>query len=335
MKNQIIKNIITALAVTAVIGVTGCGSNSSAGAAADTAADTQTVAEAAEAAGDTAADTAAENTEAEAEEAPAEVTHIVISTGGTGPKPYIWTDENNELQGYDIEVTKEIFSRLPQYDYEFVTTSEWLTGLDAGLYDFTVQHAGFNQERAEKYIFSDAYNADPHGILIRDDNDEIKGLEDLPGHTTEVSAGSNNANIFEAYNEAHPDAQIVLNYVDESAINMTPQQVSLGNVDFYFFTAATLRSQVEELGLDNVKIIELPPSEKDAWAGTVTGNFFIAPKGKEALLDDINGAFEEALADGTIERIARETTGDAVSVPTQEYIEEVRAKIADIQDSLN
>lgn len=333
MKKNVIKNILTAITLVAVIGITGCGSTASATVATSVEDDSKNNANNDVQAESTVAES--EQTETDGNAEPAEITHVVISTGGTGPKPYIWTDENNELQGYDIEVTKEIFSRLPQYDYEFVTTSEWLTGLDAGLYDFTVQHAGFNQERAEKYIFSDAYNADPHGILIRDDNDEIKGLEDLPGHVTEVSAGSNNANIFEEYNAAHPDAPIELKYIDEAAVNMSPQQVSLGNIDFYFFTQATLESQVEELGLDNVKIISIDPAEKDAWAGTVTGNFFIAPKNKQSLLDDINKAFEEALADGTIEKIAKETTGDAVSVPTIEYIEDVRSKIAEIQAGLN
>ncbi|MBO5552311.1 MAG: transporter substrate-binding domain-containing protein [Lachnospiraceae bacterium] len=332
MKNIIIKNFLTAITLTAAIGLAGCGTTGLGTLPATGEGDTQ---------GNAAEEVKADSTEPESEQAetagaaePADITHVVISTGGTGPKPYIWTDENNELQGYDIEVTKEIFSRLPQYDYEFVTTSEWLTGLDAGLYDFTVQHAGFNKERAEKYIFSDAYNADPHGILVRDDNNEIRGLEDLPGHVTEVSAGSNNANIFEEYNAAHPDAPIELKYIDEAAVNMSPQQVSLGNIDFYFFTQATLESQVEELGLDNVKIISIDPAEKDEWAGTVTGNFFIAPKNRQALLDDINTAFEEALADGTIERIAKETTGDSVSVPTIEYIEDVRSKIAEIQANL-
>ena len=59
------------------------------------------------------------------------VRHLIIGTSGTGPAPFIWTDEKGNLQGYDIAVWDEIMSRLPQYDYEWNVSGDLFAAVDA------------------------------------------------------------------------------------------------------------------------------------------------------------------------------------------------------------
>lgn len=148
---------------------------------------------------------------------------------------------------------KEIFSRLPQYELEFQTTefASIFTGIDAGYYQMGVNNISYNKERGEKYLFSDVYSVSTYGILVRDDNTDIQTLDDLPGHTTETSPTSYKASMYQSYNEAHPDAQIEVSYIEDS--NNTPLSVSDGKIDFELFSKTTLQSQVAEYGLTNVK----------------------------------------------------------------------------------
>ena len=101
-----------------------------------------------------------------------EKTKIIVATTGTGPSPFIFQGDDGNLDGYDIAVIKEIFSRLPQYELEFQTTefASIFTGIDAGYYQMGVNNISYNKERGEKYLFSDVYGVSTYGILVRDDN---------------------------------------------------------------------------------------------------------------------------------------------------------------------
>lgn len=230
---------------------------------------------------------------------------IVIATSGS-PAPYLYTDDNGNLAGYDIAVMNEVFSRLPQYKikYELTEFASIFTGLDSGYYQIGLNHMGYSHDRAEKYIFSDLYGQDQYGILVRNDYDEIQSVADFPGHKTEVTTASKNATIFEAYNKEHPDNQITLNYTERS--ESTPKGVSEGTLDFEFFQITTLKSQIEALGANNLKII--PVSKEDASSITKgpIGNFILFPKGYEKLAEDFNAALREAVKDGTIQKLRKE-----------------------------
>lgn len=256
---------------------------------------------------------------------------VVAATSGA-PSPYIY-DDNGTLYGYDIEVLEEIFSRLPQYELEWEVTefASILTGIDAGYYQIGVNHLGYNTERAEKYLFSDVMSIDPVAIIVRDDNDEINSIYDLPGHSTEVSATNFYTAVFENYNETNPDDQIELVYVED--VSQTPLHVSDGVVDFELFTKSTLLSQIESLGLDNFKIIDVTNDDQldFLYNGVRTspdGCYYLVSKDEEQLLADINAAFEEAVLDGSIQVLGEKYLGvtDETAL-TLEDIEEQRAFI--------
>lgn len=242
---------------------------------------------------------------AEVQETTSEVQKIVIATSGS-PAPYLYTDDNGNLDGFDIAAMNEIFSRLPQYEVEYELTefASIFTGLDAGYYQVGLNHMGYTKERGEKYIYSDLYGLDAYGILLREDNDDIQTVDDFVGHSTEITAASKNAMIFESFNEENPDKAIELQYTDDA--NTTPGKVADGSIDFEFFQIITLKAQIEAGGLTGVKIIPVSNEEAQTLTKGPIGNFVLFPKGDEQLAGDFNQALREAVEDGSIQKLRKE-----------------------------
>lgn len=223
---------------------------------------------------------------------------VALTTGS--PRPYLWRNEDDSLDGYDIAVFNEIMRRLPQYEFEYEVTEDVFTSADAGYGQVIVQHLGSNDERREKYLFSDPYYFAEHGLLVSEGS-EIEAWDDLPGHSTEVQAGSFNSILFEKWNEENSDKKIELVYVDNT--NGTPLHVADGTVDFVFFDYISLVEQAEAQGLTDVKIL---PMDNDTIPNKGTGfTYFVYPKGEEQLQKDVNEAFEAALEEGVINELSQ------------------------------
>lgn len=335
MKNNILKKAVAVLAAgTMAVSLAACGNADQSTGGAQTGAQGSTTQESA-AQSDAAQSDAAQGS---ATSDNTEKTKIIVATTGTGPSPFIFQGDDGNLDGYDIAVIKEIFSRLPQYELEFQTTefASIFTGIDAGYYQMGVNNISYNKERGEKYLFSDVYSVSTYGILVRDDNTDIQTLDDLPGHTTETSPTSYNASMYQSYNEAHPDAQIEVSYIEDS--NNTPLSVSDGKIDFELFSKTTLQSQVAEYGLTNVKIIDVPIEDSTAFMDKLSGNFFVVSKEYPQLVEDINTAFEAALEEGRILEISKQYLGDDAdnnTILNREYIEFAKEYIANDQAATN
>lgn len=256
---------------------------------------------------------------------------IVIATTGSGPEPYIYTDDSGELTGYDIELFKKIFEKLPQYEVEFEKTefASIFTGIDAGYYQIGLNHLGFNQERAEKYDYTDVISSSTSAILVRDDEDDIKGTADLGGHSTEIAPASFYETFFLNYNEEHPDSQIELVYTDDS--NNTPLHVSDGTIDFEYFTKETLEAQLKSYNLTNLKLIDVPADEELKSDTTIEGQYAVVTKENPQLLKDINDTYEKLISDGTVLELEKKYLGihESDDRLTLEYVEENRQWIQD------
>ena len=156
---------------------------------------------------------AAEETEAAAGEEAAEVTKVLVATSSS-QQPYAFVNENDELVGYEIELLYEIFSRLPQYEVEYVYT-DWdsiLTGLDSGIYTMSAECIFYSDDRAEKYYFSDPISYDPIVAVRNTAEEPITSIDDLAGKTIPGGAGTIWTIAASKYNEEHPDNQIGLDY---------------------------------------------------------------------------------------------------------------------------
>jgi L-cystine transport system substrate-binding protein len=145
------------------------------------------------------------------------------STESSGPKtvyigvygaypPFNYTDDNNQLIGYELEILKEVDRRLDQYVFEFqkLAGEVILTSLDAGKIDISVCQWEFNVDRAEKYYFSEGYNEYDLYVATLETNNTINSAFDLANKTLAVNPGGNSYNVAVKFTEAHPDLNIRL-----------------------------------------------------------------------------------------------------------------------------
>lgn len=147
-----------------------------------------------------------------------DVQTIIVGTGNAY-EPYCYLDENGNLAGYEYEVLKAVDELLPQYEFEFVTSdfANVLISLDAGKIDIGAHQYELNEERQEKYLFSEeSYTTYITYVTVAADRTDINSLDDLQGKKVHTSTGSNSTYILEKYNEEHEDNPINLAYVDNS-----------------------------------------------------------------------------------------------------------------------
>ncbi|MDR2808625.1 MAG: transporter substrate-binding domain-containing protein [Spirochaetaceae bacterium] len=140
-----------------------------------------------------------------------EVKTVIAGVYGAYP-PFNYTDSNNELIGYELEILKEVDKRLPQYVFEYQKLSGdvLLTSVDAGRVDIGVCQWEFNVDRAEKYYFTEGYNSYDLYVTVLENNDTIKDMTDLDGKVLGIRLGGNSYNVATRYIAAHPELNISL-----------------------------------------------------------------------------------------------------------------------------
>jgi len=237
---------------------------------------------------------------------------IIVATGGM-PKPFSFVDSNNNVTGYDIDVVKAVFEKLPQYDISFEKTefTSIFAGLDSDRYQIGANNFAMNEKRKEKYIYSDPIFQNQYVIAVADKNNDIKSFTDLLGKKTEVSTGTNYATALENYNSKHSDKPVSLSYTDADLVSIL-QHVESGQFDFQLIDAAMLKGYIEEYGL-KIKTISLSKEDSDL-IGTPY-SYLLIGKGAngDALSKDVNKALAEVIKDGTIKKISEKYFKDDFS----------------------
>lgn len=259
---------------------------------------------------------------------------LITIASSSSPAPWITVDDRGEPGGYDIDVIRLVFEKLPQYDTKYVVTefSSIFTGLDSGMYQFGVNHLGYNRARGEKYLFSAPYDYGGSAILVKKGS-PIRTVWDLGGHSTVTSPSSFNTKNFELYNAAHPDNEIKLHYTDaETEYGL---DVSTGKYDFYLFTRFAIEQHVERTKLDNLEIIPIPREDYEAWMESIgnlhiDGNFYIYPKGEEQLQKEFDEVLLSLIDDGTIHALRAKYFGltEADDYLTLDLVKSAREQIA-------
>lgn len=243
----------------------------------------------------------AENTGTSSDAASAKES-VVLATVGT-TKPFSFEKDGN-LTGYDIEVAKAVFEGSDKYEVEYQTT-EWssiFAGLDSDKYQIGANNISYSDERAEKYLYSAPIATNPLVLAVHKDSG-IKGFEDIVGKSTQVVQGTGTAAILEKYNQDNPDAQTSINYTKE---NIAPTLLNLdnGKYDYKIFEAQSVKTIVEEQGLNNIEILEL-----NLDTGSNPYVYFLFSQGQEELQAFVNTRIQELYADGTLEKLSQEFLG--------------------------
>ncbi|WP_010260043.1 transporter substrate-binding domain-containing protein [Treponema primitia] len=232
-------------------------------------------------------------------------TIIYAATAGM-PRPFSYVNADNKLEGHNIELIQAIFARLPQYELRFEVTDfpSIFSGLDSDRYQLGVNNFGMNNERKEKYIFSDPIfkNTDivAFSPTAKIPSGKIGSFRELAGLTTINATGNNASTILQNYNNANADAQIKLNYTDADLVTQV-QDVENGKYDFILLDKPLYDEYVKVYDL-KLKAVEITP-ELLAQITNSPYTYFIIAKGYEKLAGEINTVLRELVKDGTSKAI--------------------------------
>ena len=229
---------------------------------------------------------------------------IKITVGtGANTRPFTYVNEQNELVGYDIEVVKEVFNKLPQYEVSFEKTefASVLTGLDSDRYQIAANNFALNKVRQEKYIYSDPILKNQYVIVVPKGNNDIKSFEDLVGKTTELRPSNNYTTAIKNYNEENPSNPVKITYTEADLLPIL-QHVESGQYDFQLIEKSRINQYIDEYGL-KVDVIDL--SEDDANKIAAPYSYLIISKGNEELAENINQALSDSIEDGTLAEISK------------------------------
>ena len=257
-----------------------------------------------------------------------EVTTIHVANAAM-PKPYSYLGDDGEVTGYDIEVIKAIFDRLPQYELDLEVTefSSILTGIDAGRYDLGINCLKSTEERKEKYLFSDPYLLDRNVVVVREDNDEIQSLADFAGKSVVDLTGTIGVTQMENYN-ARTGADIKINY-SEADYSVLLTELEDGKYDFMYLNKLTFDTlNAEKPYALKTFFLTLEDQAEFADGADIESTYILASKTDEgqALIDDVNGALKSLIEDGTLNGFAEEYFGSTDYVPVLDAAAETEAE---------
>lgn len=212
-------------------------------------------------------------------------------------KPMGYTNENDEIVGFDIDVAEEVCNRL---GVELVKQPiDWDTkeqDLDAGKIDCIWNGMSVNASRAEVMNLSEPYMKNDMVFVVAGGSD-IASQADLDGKTVAVQSGST--------------AQDILR---EAGLNITEtalatnveclQQLELNLVDAVFMDSVVANFEITESGKDYVVLPDgLAPEE-----------YAIGfRKNDQALRDEVQKILSEMKADGKLGEISTKWFGSDIT----------------------
>ena len=211
---------------------------------------------------------------------------FVVGTEGTYA-PFSYHDKQDKLTGYDIDVMKAVAKEMG-YKVKFKET-QWdsmFAGLDSGRFNVIANQVGINDERKEKYKFSEPYTYSEAVLVVNKNNKDIKSFDDVKGKKLAQTFTSN-------YGKLAKSKGAELTKVD--GFNQAMDLLQSNRVEGTF----------NEPNAD-VKIIE-GNAEKSQSALT------FSKKEDDATIEKVNKAMKKLKDNGELAKISKKWFGEDVS----------------------
>lgn len=213
-------------------------------------------------------------------------------------KPMGYTDENDNIVGFDIDLATEVCKRmnikLETYGVNWDTKE---IDLDAGTIDCIWNGLSINPARKEQMLMSDPYMNNDMVFTVNSDS-ELKTLDDLKGKTIAVQNGSTAQEIL-ADSEIFGDIT-----VNELATNVEAlNQLDMGMCDAVFLDSVVAQYEINEG--KKIKMMDEGLHKEEYAIGF--------RKGDQALCDKVEEVLSEMKADGTVEKLSTKWFGSDIT----------------------
>lgn len=235
--------------------------------------------------------------------------------------PYVYVNEQNESDGFEVAIWKEIDNLYPQYKVQFVPTSDedLLVGVETGKYAVGVKGAWSTDQRRAKYLFPQKYlGASVIGLTFRKENeDKIHDLESFAqfsGKLVPISPQSAQFAIITDFNTTHPATPITLVPADQFDIPESYTWVLEGRYDGFFdLQVAYKRNVLAESGAYHQFADKL---SYVVYKAIPTWPLF--NKNETQLASDFDAAIQKLHENGKYAELAEKYFGEDVSKYVQE-----------------
>ena len=215
-------------------------------------------------------------------------------------KPMGFTDENDQIVGFDIDVAEEVCSRmgveLELYSVNWDTKEQ---DLNAGTIDCIWNGLSVSEERKQMMLMSEPYMNNEMVFVVNGKSD-ITALSDLSDAKIGVQNGSTALEILNGSEVVANGAVPV-----ELATNVEAlQQLELDMVDAVFLDSVVANYEIVSTGKD-YKVLEEGLSSEEYAIGFRLGD--------QALCDEVTKTLKEMVADGKLAEISTEWFGSDVT----------------------
>lgn len=207
-------------------------------------------------------------------------------------KPYNFINEDQEMDGFDADIAKEVANRL-DVDVEFVAQefSGMIAGLQSEKFDVVISQMTITDDRKEQMDFSDPYITNQVKVIVKEDDDSIKSVDDFKGKNIGVGLGTNDETYLRT--ELMPEVGdfTIMTYDD---VVTTLKDLDTGRIDATINNIYAITPVVEQNGF-KIKAVGEPIKSDQAGIATRKGN--------EELIEELNSILAEMKEDGTYNEI--------------------------------
>lgn len=219
---------------------------------------------------------------------------LVIGMEGNW-SPWTYHDEkSNELTGLEVDIAKLIADGLGvKAEFQEAPWDALLAGVDAGRFDIICNGVGYTEERAKSYSFTTPYVYSNKVLVVAEDNEEIKTVDDLKGKKTANSASSTYAALAEEYGAT---------LVPVDTLGETMDMLVQGRVDATINAQVSVADYLKEHPDAKIKVVQVLAGDPVAYPLHIGGEY-------RTLVDAINEILEAARQDGRLAEISMKYFG--------------------------
>lgn len=207
-------------------------------------------------------------------------------------KPYNFMNENQQLDGFDVDVAKKVAEHL---GVEAVFTTGEFSGLIEGLqqdkFDALVSQVTITEDRKQTMDFSIPYVKNAVNIVVNDDNTTIQSLEDFKGKKIGVGLGTNDEKYLRDVVMPEVGDFEIVTYND---VITSLMDLNTGRIDATINNTFAIQPLIEE---NHFTIKAVGEPIKEDYPGVALR------KGNPELLEAIDNALEEMKEDGSFQEI--------------------------------
>ncbi|MDR2359998.1 MAG: transporter substrate-binding domain-containing protein [Oscillospiraceae bacterium] len=226
--------------------------------------------------------------------------------GYSANKPFVYLNEDGVLEGYEPAVLRAIDELLPQYEfsYEGMDFAAMPVALESGSAQIAVCMLVKSEERLQRFIFPENPSTlSPMNFVIKEGRTDIQTFDDIGGKVVITGNSGYEYTHMVKWNEKHPGNEIIFDFYNETNADDIYPKILAGKADANLVYPAGFEYNVTEKGWTGLQLSPVV---------FVEDTYFMLGQNETQLRDDIDGALEQLLADGTLGRLSEEWLGEDV-----------------------